>query len=210
MLDNSIAICPANDGVILMSSKVGVPPGMHSSTILFNHVYHKALSEYYANDEGATSLLKACSPVAGAQINMAHTSFVDDVCTTVATHEASQLPKMATQISNALDTAFSKHGFVQNQSKGMSISKAYGRGSHKVMTQLATQQDVGLRTLCRYLGPQLQWSGTNKAEIRQGFDRAGLHFVHLLSFGRLMLHSNSNLMSIRQLSSASCCRQHKR
>ena len=45
------------------------------------------------------------------------------------------------------------------------LAKAFGQGSHSVMKQLA-EHHTGLNAHCRYLGPQLHWSGNNGPEIK--------------------------------------------
>eukprot|EP00973_Karenia_brevis_P013288 1804927-Karenia_brevis.AAC.1 len=47
----------------------------------------------------------------------AHTGFVDDVMTSVATYEVSQVPDMSIELSDALDQAFIPHGMQQNKEK---------------------------------------------------------------------------------------------
>ena len=97
---------------------------------------------------------------------MSHTSFVDDVCSTVATAEPTQLPTMADNLNKQLDSAFDKHGFAQNVQKGVTIAKVFGKGSHCVMKSMAQDENIGLCDEARYLGPLLHWQGTNKNEIR--------------------------------------------
>ena len=45
------------------------------------------------------------------------------------------------------------------------VAKAFGQGAHKQMHELANDNE-GLNTHCRYLGPQLHWAGGNMPEIR--------------------------------------------
>ena len=74
-------------------------------------------------------MMHVVSPI-GQLVNMSHTSFVDDVCTTAVTSECKQLSAMAKKLTNSLNSAFDQCGFIQNEAKAMAVAKAYGRHAH--------------------------------------------------------------------------------
>ena len=158
-------MCKTQEGIALLTPKTGVAPGLHNATNMFNHSYDQALQEYYKKTAQQTSLLNVTSPVNNALINVAHSSFVDDVCSTSATCDNSQMCSAAKTMSNALTQSFQPRGYKQNESKATMVAKAFGQGAHARMHELA-KENPGLNTHCRYLGPQLHWAGGNMPEVR--------------------------------------------
>ena len=118
------------------------------------------MQEYYDNTKGVTSLLNVENPIYGKLISAAHSSFVDDVCSTAASYDNELLADTAKTMSDELTTSFEKGGFKQNCSKATMLAKAFGQGAHLAMRQIE-QKHAGLNSQCRYLGPQLHWSGSN-------------------------------------------------
>ena len=84
---NNITVCQTNEGCLTLPPQSGVAPGLHNATNMFNHAYGKVLSKYYSDVRPETSLLRVRSPLNDVEIDMAHSSFVDDLCSTAATYD---------------------------------------------------------------------------------------------------------------------------
>ena len=110
IVENNITVCRTPEGITLLSPKTGVAPGLHNATNMFNYSYNDALQEYYANTKEATSLLNVENPVKGDLISAAHSSFVDDVCSTAASFDHQLLTGIATAMSDQLTKSFEKRG----------------------------------------------------------------------------------------------------
>ena len=69
------------------------------------------LLEYYHNCANDTSMMSVRCPLKGDTINMVHSSFVDDVCSTTATYDNTQLSALASSMSNKFSGSFDKRRF---------------------------------------------------------------------------------------------------
>ena len=81
-------------------------------------------------------MLNIKSPIDDTLINVGHSSFVDDVCSTSATNDNSLMCSSAKTMSNALTHSFQPRGFKQNATKATMIARAFGAESHSVMKEL--------------------------------------------------------------------------
>ena len=98
-LDESIATCTASDGTVFLSPSSGVPPGLSCSTNMFVEIYGKASEEYENNIKLDTKMVMASSLNDDNQmVSTSSTTFVDDMCTTIASRENTQLPSMIQKV----------------------------------------------------------------------------------------------------------------
>ena len=120
-----------------MLPATGVAPGLHNATNMFNHSYDKALQKYSEDCADDTSMMTVISPLDGTRVNMAHSSFVDDVCSTAASYDKTQMSKLAQNMSNKLTASFVRRGFRQTAGKATMVAKTFGDGSHGAMQIIA-------------------------------------------------------------------------
>ena len=112
-----------------------------------------------------TNMVQANSPITGELLNMASTSFVDDLCTTVASYECQQIPGMLQNTSANLDRNLADYSMTQNRDKAATISTMFGPGSKKESRKLQKMEGVGLTSTTRYLGPQIDYHCSINNEI---------------------------------------------
>eukprot|EP00973_Karenia_brevis_P052353 7275318-Karenia_brevis.AAC.1 len=102
VVENHISVVWGQDGEVILAPSGGVAPGFTYTTKIFNHVYHGiVIKDYIERTKSQTSMMHV--EFEGTYVCTAHTGFVDDVMTSVATLEVSQVPDMSIELSDALD-----------------------------------------------------------------------------------------------------------
>lgn len=128
IVENSTAIVEGADDTLIISPSSGVPPGLCSGTAMFNCVYQQALSKDYDEIKHLTNMVNATRPISGNLLNMAFTSFVDDLCTTVDSNECTQISSMLHETVNKFDNDLAEYSMSQNADRAAIISLMYGKG----------------------------------------------------------------------------------
>ena len=79
---------------------------------MFNSVYSQISEPYFEDTKCDTNMLNVENVVvSGGSISTAHTVFVDDLASGIATANAEELPALSRKLSTSLDECFAPHGF---------------------------------------------------------------------------------------------------
>ena len=164
-LDESIATCTASDGTVFRSPSSGVPPGLSCSTNMFVDIYGEASEEYENNIKLETNMVMASSLNDDNQmVSTSSTTFVDDMCTTIASRENTQQPSMIQKVDVEIEKSMGTRGMELNQKKVGLLASTYGPNAKKILKILQKDQNVNTQT--RYLGPDLHYEGNLMVEVQ--------------------------------------------
>ena len=131
IIDNCIAIVACQDGVAVLHTQSGIPPGLTCATQVFNKVYEEALTKYTEAIAETTCLLhvKSVDPANTQTQSAATSTFVDDIATTYVSPMPNGLNDAALLGTLELDHAILQIDMKQNLEKAQSIAQCRGKGA---------------------------------------------------------------------------------
>ena len=164
IVENQIAIKECSDGTLYLNPEKEVAPGLFCATDMFNSSYSQTLQKYYESTAQICNMMQVTSIFDERTISTAHTVFVDDLASCVATANNEEINAMLTSLSTSLDSAFSEDGLEQNADKATALLRAAGDGARAVTKKMQEAKE-GVVNNARYLGPMLNWRGGVEVEV---------------------------------------------
>eukprot|EP00973_Karenia_brevis_P018045 2479489-Karenia_brevis.AAC.1 len=104
---------------------------------MFNRAYMRVLSQHMVKVSETSNMLQVESLADGRLINTAHTQFVDDISTSIASYNIYEIPHLITTLNHDIDQHFNVYGFKQNLDKMQIILDAHGPGARELEKHMA-------------------------------------------------------------------------
>eukprot|EP00973_Karenia_brevis_P008387 1134851-Karenia_brevis.AAC.1 len=125
VLNNNICYLKCADKDNSVSAASGVLPGLGTANATFNWHYAKALRGYMKAVSPVTPVSRVKCPFTSVVMDTRSTNFVDDLNTSFATYENSQVLSMSKDLDEQLDAQFERLKFTQNHSKANAIARTF-------------------------------------------------------------------------------------